>query len=213
MYPLPPSFSLPIFLTSLPCTRLVPPPLPPLFLSLISLPCTRLVPPLLPPLFLSHFTPLYPSFPLYSLHSFSLSLHSLVPVVPPLLPPHLPFSPPPPPPPPLPAPSFCHPPATCVVTSSRALNGCISLASHKELKDLNMEGVRMMLLDDGANPCKLSPSYFPSFLFTPPLQSPLLPLQGRWPPVTYSMMPTRPRGCLGRLSVLVLDPPRPSPSP
>lgn len=53
---------------------------------------------------------------------------------------------------PLLPPSFL-PAATCVVTSSRALNGCISLANHKELKDLNMEGVRMMLLDDGANPC------------------------------------------------------------
>jgi acyl-CoA synthetase (AMP-forming)/AMP-acid ligase II len=48
--------------------------------------------------------------------------------------------------------------ATCVVTSSRALNGCISLANHKELKDLNLEGVRMMLLDDGANPWSLASS-------------------------------------------------------
>ena len=52
------------------------------------------------------------------------------------------------PPPPLPS------AATCVVSSSRALSGCISVANHKELKDLNLEGVRMLLLDDGANPCK-----------------------------------------------------------
>ncbi len=43
--------------------------------------------------------------------------------------------------------------ASCVISSSRALSGCISLANHKELKDLKLDGVRMLLLDDGANPC------------------------------------------------------------
>ena len=42
----------------------------------------------------------------------------------------------------------------CVVSSSRALGGCIHLANHKELKDLKLETVRMLLLEDGANPCK-----------------------------------------------------------
>lgn len=44
--------------------------------------------------------------------------------------------------------------ASCVISSSRALSGCISLANHKELKDLGLETVRMLLLDDGANPCE-----------------------------------------------------------
>lgn len=45
-------------------------------------------------------------------------------------------------------------PATCVVASSRALSGCISLSNHKELRDLSLDTVRMLLLDDGANPCE-----------------------------------------------------------
>lgn len=44
--------------------------------------------------------------------------------------------------------------ATCAISSSRALSGCISLASHKELRDLSLDTVRMLLLDDGANPCE-----------------------------------------------------------
>lgn len=44
--------------------------------------------------------------------------------------------------------------ASCVISSSRALSGCISLSNHKELKDLSLETVRMLLLDDGANPCE-----------------------------------------------------------
>ena len=43
--------------------------------------------------------------------------------------------------------------ASCVISSSRALSGCVSLAQHKELRDLKLDGVRMLLLDDGANPC------------------------------------------------------------
>ena len=43
--------------------------------------------------------------------------------------------------------------ASCVISSSRALSGCVSLAQHRELRDLKLDGVRMLLLDDGANPC------------------------------------------------------------
>lgn len=43
--------------------------------------------------------------------------------------------------------------ATSVISSSRAISGCISLAQHKELRDVKLDGIRMMLLDDGANPC------------------------------------------------------------
>jgi acyl-CoA synthetase (AMP-forming)/AMP-acid ligase II len=48
--------------------------------------------------------------------------------------------------------------ATCVISSSRAISGCISLAQHKELKDVRLDGVRMILLDDGANPWSLATS-------------------------------------------------------
>jgi len=48
--------------------------------------------------------------------------------------------------------------ATCVVASSRALSGCISLSNHKELRDLSLDTVRMLLLDDGANPWSLASS-------------------------------------------------------
>ncbi len=44
--------------------------------------------------------------------------------------------------------------AVCVVSSSRALGGCIQLSNHKELRDLKLDTVRMMLLEDGANPCE-----------------------------------------------------------
>ncbi len=44
--------------------------------------------------------------------------------------------------------------ASCAISSSRALSGCISLANHKELRDLSLDSVRMLLLDDGANPCE-----------------------------------------------------------
>lgn len=44
--------------------------------------------------------------------------------------------------------------ASCVVSSSRALSGSILLANHKDLKDVSLDSVRMLLLDDGANPCK-----------------------------------------------------------
>ena len=51
--------------------------------------------------------------------------------------------------------SRSHPcPASCVVSSSRALSGSILLANHKDLKDVSLDSVRMLLLDDGANPCK-----------------------------------------------------------
>lgn len=48
--------------------------------------------------------------------------------------------------------------ASCVISSSRALSGCVSLAQHKELRDLKLDGVRMLLLDDGANPWSLASS-------------------------------------------------------
>lgn len=51
--------------------------------------------------------------------------------------------------------------ASCVISSSRALSGCISLAQHKELRDVKLDGVRMLLMDDGANPCK----YYASIIF------------------------------------------------
>ena len=47
------------------------------------------------------------------------------------------------------------PTASCVVSSSRALSGSILLANHKDLKDVSLDSVRMLLLDDGANPCEL----------------------------------------------------------
>lgn len=40
------------------------------------------------------------------------------------------------------------------MSSSRALSGSILLANHKDLKDVSLDSVRMLLLDDGANPCK-----------------------------------------------------------
>lgn len=43
--------------------------------------------------------------------------------------------------------------ASCVLASSRTLSGCISLANHRELRDVSLQGVRMLLLEDGANPC------------------------------------------------------------
>lgn len=46
--------------------------------------------------------------------------------------------------------------ATSVVSSSRAISSCIPLSQHKELRDLKLNHVRMMLLDDGANPCKFN---------------------------------------------------------
>ncbi len=52
------------------------------------------------------------------------------------------------------------PSASCVVSSSRALSGCIQLASHKELRDLKLDTVRMLLLEDGANPCELAYMYY-----------------------------------------------------
>ena len=41
-----------------------------------------------------------------------------------------------------------------MISSSRALGGCIALAGHKELRDVSLDGVRMLLLEDGANPCE-----------------------------------------------------------
>lgn len=49
--------------------------------------------------------------------------------------------------------------ASCVVSSSRALSGSILLANHKDLKDVSLESVRMLLLDDGANPCEYTYMY------------------------------------------------------
>ena len=43
--------------------------------------------------------------------------------------------------------------ATSVISSSRAISSSITLAQSKELRDVRLDGVRMMLLDDGANPC------------------------------------------------------------
>ena len=44
--------------------------------------------------------------------------------------------------------------ASCAISSSRALSGCIALSTHKELRDLSLDSLRMLLLDDGANPCE-----------------------------------------------------------
>lgn len=114
------------------------------------------------------------------------------------LPPPLPL-PLPLPPPSLPSLS----PATCVVSSSRALSGCISLANHRELKDLNLEGVRMILLDDGANPCEslslplspsfllpLSPSLFPSLSLPPSFSLSPLFIPPSHPPSNMHSLPS-----------------------
>lgn len=44
--------------------------------------------------------------------------------------------------------------ASCLLSSSRALSGCIQLSNHKELRDLKLDTVRILLLEDGANPCE-----------------------------------------------------------
>lgn len=45
--------------------------------------------------------------------------------------------------------------ATSVISSSHSISACISLSQHKEMRDLKLDNVRMILLDDGVNPCKL----------------------------------------------------------
>ena len=100
-------------------------------------------------------------------------------------------------------------PASCVVGSSRALSGCVALATHKELKDLTLDTVRMLLLDDGANPCEtpthphtLTPSHsndHPWDNDNPPSHPHTLTLlQGPWRPVTCSSQPLLPRALRAR---------------
>lgn len=48
--------------------------------------------------------------------------------------------------------------ASCILTSSRSLAGCIQLASSKEMNNINLETIRLLLLSDGANPWSLAAS-------------------------------------------------------
>ena len=48
--------------------------------------------------------------------------------------------------------------ASCILTSSRALAGCIQMANLKEMNNVNLETIRMILLADGANPWSLATS-------------------------------------------------------
>ena len=44
--------------------------------------------------------------------------------------------------------------ASCVLSSSHRLGMCVQLGNHRDLKDVTLQTVRILLLDDGANPCK-----------------------------------------------------------
>ena len=83
------------------------------------------------------------------------------------------------------------------------------LANHKDLKDVNLESVRMLLLDDGANPCEYfslcSIQYILCVVYKIFIDSVcVFSLQGHWPPVICFMMHTAPRDWQEKLCVLVL---------
>ncbi|XP_019861409.1 PREDICTED: disco-interacting protein 2 homolog C-like [Amphimedon queenslandica] len=90
--------------------------------------------------------------------------------------------------------------ATSVISSSHSISACISLSQHKEMRDLKLDNVRMILLDDGVNPWSLASSdmFFEAFTVKGLNREALCPCAGSPETLTLSLRRPSPNTPSGR---------------